>query len=76
MPYHYSRARKQFAADLAVITNALGDAFSVKCSSIIVREFALCSAVVLTSAKVETYLETLVADWGRAVLSEGLKTDT
>jgi hypothetical protein len=75
MPYHYSRARKQFVADLAVIASALGDAFSAKCSSVIVREFALCSAVVLTSAKVESYLETLVADWGKAVLGRGLKTD-
>jgi hypothetical protein len=75
MPYHYSRARKQFASDLATITYALSDAHSAKCSSGVVRELALCSAVVLTSAKVETYLETLVADWGKAVLDNGLKTD-
>lgn len=75
MPYHYSHARKQFVADLTVINGALGDAFSTKCSSVVVREFALCSAVVLTSAKVETYLETLVADWGKALLGSGLKTD-
>jgi hypothetical protein len=41
--------------------------------SVIVREFALCSAVILTSAKLETYLETLVADWGKAVVGRGLK---
>jgi hypothetical protein len=75
MPYHYSRARKQLIADLGTIKTVLSDAYSAKCSSVTVREFALCSAVVLTSAKVETYLETLVADWGKAVLAAGLKTD-
>src|SRR4051794_9076141 len=75
MPYHYSRARKQFTSDLAAIITALDDAYSPRCSSRIVRELALCSAVVLTSAKVETYLETLVAAWGKAVLGGGLKTE-
>jgi hypothetical protein len=75
MPYHYSRARKQFIAEQGAIRTALGDAYSAKCSSSVVREFALCSAVVLTRAKVETYLATLVADWGRAVSGAGLKTD-
>jgi len=75
MPYHYSHARKQFIADLISIKTALNDAYSPKCSSGVVREYALCSAIVLTSAKVETYLETLVADWGKAVLGANLKTD-
>lgn len=75
MAYHYSRARKQFNAELAVINSALRGAYSAKYPVGKVREFALCSAVILTSAKVETYVETLVADWGRSVLGNGLKTN-
>jgi hypothetical protein len=76
MPYHYSRARKQLIADLGTTRIALRDAYSAKCSSGVVREVALCGAVALASAKVETYLATLVADWGKAVLAAGLKTDS
>jgi hypothetical protein len=76
MPYCYSRARKQFNADIVVIDSTLKAAFSPKCTVNSVREYALCSAVILTSAKFETYLETLVADWCRALLANGLLTDS
>lgn len=75
MPYQYSRARKQFISDLVTIYAALRDAYSGQCSSSIVRGFALCSAVILTSAKVESYLETLVSDWGKAILSNSITTE-
>src|SRR5262245_19999591 len=75
MPYHYSRARKQFTADLLTIRTALREAYSAACSSAIVKQYALCSAVILTSAKVETYLETLVSDWARAVLGTALTSN-
>lgn len=76
MPYRYSRARKQFIADVVAIDSTLRDAFSPKCTPRSVREYALCSAVILTSAKFETYLETLISDWCRALLANGLLTDS
>jgi hypothetical protein len=75
MPYRSSRARKQFIADLRDISRTLDEAYSGKCSSVKVQEFALCSAVVLTSAKFEAYLEMLISDWGKAVVSNGVKTE-
>lgn len=75
MPYSYSGARKQYIAELAIISATLKDAFSAKHLARSVKEYALCSAVILTSAKVETYLETLVSDWCRAILANALLTD-
>ncbi len=76
MPYRYSRARKQFGADLNVIRTTLREAYSPKCTSQRVKEYALCSAVILTSAKLETYLETLISDWCKAFATNGLLTDS
>ncbi|WP_109488443.1 HEPN domain-containing protein [Occallatibacter savannae] len=75
MPYRYSRARKQFIADVGVVLTTLKDAFSPACTSTSVQNYALCSAVILTSAGFESYLETLVSDWCRALLANGINTD-
>jgi hypothetical protein len=75
MPYQYSGARKQYIADIAAISITLKESFSPKCTSKRVKDYALCSAVILTSAKLETYFETLVSDWCRAILANGVLTD-
>jgi len=75
MAYVRSRARKQFELDLANILATIRAAYSPQCSSTSVREFALCSGVLLCSAKVESYLEDLLADWAKAVKSNGVTTD-
>jgi hypothetical protein len=75
MPYYRSRARKQFDIDTTGLLNTVREAFSKKCSSPSVREFALCSAVLLCSARLESYLEDLLADWSQSVRTHGLTTD-
>lgn len=75
MAYRVSRARKQFATEIRTIQSALREAHSSKCSSTRVREMALCSAVILCSAKLESYIEDLVSDWAKAVVAQGLTTD-
>jgi hypothetical protein len=75
MPYTRSRARKLFESDLASIVLTIRAAYSGQCLSGPVREFALCSAVLLCSAKIESYLEDLLADWARAVMAQGVTTE-
>lgn len=75
MPYRYSGARKQYTVDVEAIASTLKEAFSPKCTSQPVKEYALCSAVILTSARFETYLETLVSDWCKAIVANRLSTD-
>jgi hypothetical protein len=75
MPYHRSRARKRFEIDIVIFLKTLGEAFSSKCSSHSVRGFALCSAVLLCSARLESYLEDLLGDWSQSVRAPHLTTD-
>jgi hypothetical protein len=75
MAYRRSRARTQFDAEIREILRIVGEAHSKKCSSAAVREYALCNAILLTSAKLESYLEDLVADWAASIRSKGITTE-
>lgn len=75
MPYHRSRARKQFEADVKGVLNTVREAYSTKCSSQSVRTFALYSAVLMCSARLESYVEDLLADWSKSVKATALTTD-
>lgn len=75
MPYKRSRARKQFDSDVGKLLQDLRIAYSTECSSNAVRDLALCAAVVLCSARLESYLEDLLDGWGSAVQSQGLTTE-
>jgi hypothetical protein len=75
MAYICSRARKQFETEVSHLLDTVREAHSRQCSSTAVREFALCSAVLLCSAKLESYIEDLLADWGNSVNAKGVMTD-
>lgn len=75
MPYSRSRARKRFEAEISQVLGALREAFSSKCSSPQVRELAMYGAILLASAKVESYIEDLIADWGSSVRSSAPTTE-
>jgi hypothetical protein len=72
MPYAYSRARKRFNADIEGLLITTREAESPLCASSRVRGLAHGSAVLLASAKVESYLEDLILDWGQAINSNGV----
>ena len=75
MGYRRSRARKQFEGDIRRILATISEAYSKECSSTAVREFALCSGVLLSSAKLESYIEDLLADWGSSIRLQRVATD-
>lgn len=75
MPYKRSRARKQFEGEIRTILRTIDEAFSKRCSSPKVREYTLCSAVLLTSAKLESYIEDLIGDWGASIRTHGVTTE-
>jgi hypothetical protein len=75
MPYLRSRARKRFDFETGNFLKTLGEAYSSSCSSASVRAFALCSAVMLCSARIESYLEDLLGDWSQSVKAPHLTTN-
>lgn|ERR1035441_543361 len=75
MAYRQSRARRRFDVEVGRLLGTVREAHSSKCSSSAVREFALCSAVLLCSARMESYIEDLLADWGGAVKTQILTTE-
>ena len=75
MAYRQSRARRRFDAEVKRLLETVREAYSQECSSTAVREFALCSAVLLCSARMESYVEDLLADWGSAVKVQVLTTE-
>src|SRR5947209_7336375 len=75
MAYRQSRARKRFDVEIERLLETVKEAHSEKCTSSAVREFALCSAVLLCSARMESYIEDLLADWGTAVNVNILTTE-
>jgi len=76
MAYVYSRARKRFNAEVKDLLVSTREAESPLCTSARVRDLAHGSAVILTSAKVESYLEDLILDWGKAINSTGILAGT
>jgi hypothetical protein len=75
MPYRLSRARKRFDLETDKLLGSLREAFSSKCKSTPTRELALCGAILLSSAKLESYLEDLIGDWGKSLKSPPLTTE-
>jgi hypothetical protein len=75
MAYRCSRARKRFEIETKVLLEAVREAYSARCQSIAVRELALCSAVLLCSAKLESYLQDLFDDWGSSVCRSAVATE-
>lgn len=75
MAYRRSRARTRFDTEVARLLDTVREAHSHRCTSSRVREFALCSTVLLCSARMESYLEDLLADWGNAVKARALTTE-
>src|SRR5579863_6235850 len=75
MPYRRSRARKRFDADTATLLSTVREAYSRRCPSSSVRQLALCSAVVLCSARLESYIEDLLGDWSRSLNAPHVTTD-
>lgn len=75
MGYTRSRARKQFDADVSLLLQTVRIAYGRQCSSSAVREYALFSAVLLCSARLESYIEDLLTDWARSIRAQGVTTD-
>jgi hypothetical protein len=75
MAYTRSKARKQFELDVGDLLRTIREAYSGQCSSSAVRQFALCSAVVLCSARFEGYIEDLIAQFGSSVVGHGITTE-
>jgi hypothetical protein len=75
MPYRRSRARKRFQQEVDLLHKTVREAYSHQCTSGDVRRFALCSAVLLCSARFESYLEDLLGDWARTVGGVGITTE-
>lgn len=68
MAYAYSRARKSFHQEVNDLLASSQQADSNPCPPRVSR-LAHASAIVLTSAKVENYLEDLITDWSLALSS-------
>lgn len=75
MPYRRSRARKRFDTETVALLDTLKETFSSKCDSVKTRKIALCGAVLLCSAMIESYLEDLIGDWGNVLKTPFLTTD-
>jgi hypothetical protein len=75
MAYTRSRARKQFDIDVIEILSTIRTAHSSQCSSPAIRTFALCAAVLLCSARFESYIEDLIGNWGRLVTTQAVTTE-
>jgi len=75
MPYTLSRARKQFDLEIRTILSTVRIAHSRQCISMPVREFALCSGILLGSARLETYLEDLILDWVMSIRRGNITTE-
>ena len=73
MSYKKSKARVNFEHDLKKILITVKITYSNKCTISETRSFVLCSAILLTSAKIENYLQEVVNDWASLVAHRSLK---
>lgn len=67
MAYVYSRARKIYRSAVKDLLLSSREADTKSCTSARVQKLAHASAVIITSTKVESYLENLILDWGAAI---------
>lgn len=72
--YLKSRARKTFDTEIAEAFRAIRSAFSNACRIEAVRVYVLSNAMLVGSAKLESYVEDLISDWVARVNASGLQT--
>ena len=61
--YLKSRARQTFENEIGAVLRTVRQAFSANCPAPEVRVFVLSNAMLMGSAKLESYVEDLVSDW-------------
>ena len=73
--YRKSRARRTFETEIGEVLQTVRRAFSRDCRIPAVRIHVLSSAMLMGSAKVESYVEGIISDWVARLNAVGLQTD-
>lgn len=75
MPYTKSQARKSFDTEIDKMISVIRTTYLNKTTTNEIKEYVLCSCVMLCTAKIEVYFEDLIDSWIGKVNLSGLQTN-